>query len=103
MSTVCVSLGGALSLPRRWLAGALLVIVAVLTVPGSYGAIGTGLDPSWVWGINAFRPAGFRFGRDVIFSYGPLGYLTRPLDIARNLPTATFIHFAVHIAIFATA
>jgi hypothetical protein len=49
--------------------------VAVLTIPWSITPITGGLDQSWRWGLNAFSSSSVRFGRDLIFSYGPLGYL----------------------------
>jgi hypothetical protein len=76
--------------------------VAVLTIPWSMAPITGGLDQSWRWGLNAFSNAGVRFGRDLIFTYGPLGYLALPLDIGRNLETAHIVHLVVHASIFAT-
>jgi hypothetical protein len=79
-----------------------VVAVAILTIPWSLTPIAGGLDPSWKWGLNAFSSTGVRFGRDLIFSYGPLGYLAQPLDIGHNLATAHLVHLVVHAAIFAT-
>lgn len=40
---------------------------------------GTGLDISWHWGLNKLNTLPqFIFGRDVVFTYGPLGFLLVP-------------------------
>jgi len=81
---------------------ALIVFVALITIPGSYEPLTGGIDPSWIWGLNAFPDAGFRWGRDLIFSYGPLGYLAHPLDVGKNLQDAVLIQLGVHAAVFGT-
>jgi len=35
----------------------------------------SGLDFSWTYGINLAAEQGLIFGREVLFSYGPFGYL----------------------------
>ena len=37
-----------------------------------------GLDPGWVTGINWARANELRFGPEVVFTYGPWGFLTAP-------------------------
>jgi hypothetical protein len=37
-----------------------------------------GLDPSWQTGLSWARELGLRWGADVLFTYGPLGYLLIP-------------------------
>ncbi len=56
-----------------------VVMAAPLGVTGPY----SGLDPSWVVGINAVRGAGLRFGPDVVFTYGPWGFVDHPLTLSR--------------------
>jgi hypothetical protein len=46
---------------------------------------GTGLDPSWAVALNYLHNAGFRHGRDIAFTYGPLAFLTLPMDFGSNL------------------
>jgi len=76
------------------------IAVAVVTFPGEYLAGESGLDPSWIWGLNAFSRSGIRFGRDLIFTYGPLGYLVRPLAVGENLALGNAVRLGVHAAIF---
>jgi hypothetical protein len=40
-----------------------------------------GLDISWVLALNVGRADGFQFGRDMIFTYGPWGYLDHPAPV----------------------
>lgn len=69
---------------RLW--GLLSVIYLVLiTFPGYYRPIQAGLDPSWVYGLNYLAQSDYVFGQDVVFTYGPLGYLIHPLNIGPNL------------------
>ncbi len=67
-------------------ARAALVIYAALTlVVIRLHPMSTGLDPSWAVGLNYFRNAGFVHGRDIAFTYGPLSFLTLPMDSGDNL------------------
>lgn len=54
-----------------------------------------------MWGLNAFASEGYRWGQDLIFSYGPLGYLARPLEVGNNVIIATAAHLVVHVTVFA--
>jgi hypothetical protein len=38
----------------------------------------TGLDPSWRAGLHVAAVEGLDFGRDLVFTYGPLGFLAYP-------------------------
>jgi hypothetical protein len=60
----------------------------VATFPGWYVPLSPGLDPSWAYGINVLPHTDFVFGRDVVFTFGPLGYLVSPLDVGNNLVQA---------------
>ena len=54
-----------------------LVLFAVyaLTMTVPYGYASLGLDPSWNLAINLLIQQGANFGKDVAFTYGPLGFL----------------------------
>ncbi|HEX2025083.1 MAG TPA: hypothetical protein VHH92_01675 [Actinomycetota bacterium] len=65
-----------------------VAVFAVASFPGDYRPISTGLDPSWIFAINHLPHTEVRFGADVVFSYGPLGYLLTPVDIGTNLVQA---------------
>jgi hypothetical protein len=80
----------------------LIALVALLTFPGDFNPMAGGLDPSWMWGVNAFAAAGLRWGRDLVFSYGPLGFIARPLDVGHNVLYATILRLCVHGVILGT-
>jgi hypothetical protein len=61
-----------------------------------------GIDPAWQWAVNAAASQGTVFGRDLVFTYGPLAFLLAPLDVAANLAVATAFAVAVHIALIVT-
>ena len=87
------------STPRFW--NCLIVcIFLVLTFPGYFSSMRPGLDSSWVYAFNILPHTGFLFGRDVVFTWGPLGFLLGPLNIGSNLIVATGFGLFIH-AIFA--
>jgi hypothetical protein len=76
---------------------------AFVTLPGLYLPLGpAGIDPGWQWAVNQANPTGLVFGRDVVFTYGPLAFLMVPLDIAHHLLTANLFYMAVQ-ALFTAA
>ncbi|MEO6509946.1 MAG: hypothetical protein ABIO16_03070, partial [Nocardioides sp.] len=62
-----------------WLLG-LVVVLAVSGPPNVFGVYG-GLDRSWQVALSLTRPQGLRFGHDLLFTYGPYGFLDYPLPI----------------------
>lgn len=75
----------------------IIVYFLWVTFPGSFGPIQPGLDASWMYGLNYLAQSNHRFGRDVAFTYGPLGYLLVPLNIGPNLVHATVLRIVMHI------
>jgi len=63
----------------------LLLIVALWTFPVLLQTISGGLDNSWRVALHRTTIEGLRYGREVILTYGPLGYLRFPILISRNL------------------
>gem|GEM_PF-1737950 len=62
-----------------WLVVALAALVVALTgVPSIPFTMGPGIDYGWVMGLNMAHALGLKPGVDLIWSYGPLGYLTYP-------------------------
>lgn len=66
----------------------ILIYTIMLTVPllflDVYGIFG-GVDMSWSIGLHKAADAGMVYGRDIVFTYGPLGFLTVPILVKRNL------------------
>ena len=52
------------------------------------------LDPSWRYFLNIAMPEGIKFGRDVFFTYGPLGYLCYLMKLPDN---GAFYWFGVSV------
>ncbi len=60
-------------------AALLLAIILWIVMPsGPYRGL-PGLDGSWVFGLNMGHFSRMNFGRDIVFTYGPLGYLMYPV------------------------
>ena len=83
-------------------------VVAVWSVlvfflfPGGFGSLGVGLDPSWIYAINALRYTDRLPGRDVAFTYGPLGWLLQPAVLGDNMQWALLFRLLLH-GLFAAA
>jgi hypothetical protein len=75
--------------------------LAVFTLPSSLQGAEAGLDPSWVLGLHLAAANGLVYGRDILFSYGPLGFLMFPLLVSTWLWFfAVIVRDLVHIAFF---
>jgi hypothetical protein len=64
------------ALAARYLGGAIgvaaLIVAALFLIPFAPSMPHAGLDPSWVYGVNEAVAQGRVFGRDLIFTFGPL-------------------------------
>ncbi len=60
---------------------ALVVALTALSWPFTYVKGGAGLDNSWVVGLSLAVAHGLAFGRQVIFTYGPLGFSLVPAAV----------------------
>ncbi|MBQ7556659.1 MAG: hypothetical protein IJT00_01220 [Lachnospiraceae bacterium] len=55
---------------------AILTVWYLMSIPDIVSRLlGVSLDPSWRWFLNIAHGKGIVFGRDVFFSYGPLGFV----------------------------
>jgi hypothetical protein len=71
-------------------------------------APGVKLDESWISGLYLASARGFHYGTEIVFTYGPLGYLTLPRFADAGLFTQAVFYvvmsyFAAALAIVATA
>lgn len=78
--------------------------LAALTLPDPLWGIAPGLDSSWNIGLHLAAVNGLIFGRDIIFTYGPLGFLNFPLLISPVLWVISvafidIIHFAFFMSL----
>jgi hypothetical protein len=61
---------------------------AMVTLPSLPVALGTGFDASWEIGLNRAHAQGLVAGRELVFTYGPLGYLLTPEPGYASSPAA---------------
>lgn len=78
-----------LSLLLLW---CVLVALPALPPPG-----GLGLDPSWVLGINQAHVQGLVMGRDLVWTYGPLGFLSDPNPIGQHMGPALLYRLLMYL------
>src|SRR5207248_9608359 len=66
--------------------GALAVgsLLAILSLPLGRTTPGALLDRSFPLGISLAHVNGLRFGKDIVFTYGPLGFLASPQSVFRT-------------------
>ena len=69
------------------------LIVFALTHP-SFELVADGLDPSWQTGLFLGLHHGLVFGRDVVYTYGPLGFLKFPAIYYPSLTLAAWWYVA---------
>lgn len=63
----------------------LLAVQFLLMVPNIvYRLENISLDPSWRYFLNVSWQEGLKFGRDIFFTYGPLGYLCYLMKVPGN-------------------
>ncbi len=59
--------------------GALVALVALLGWPADGFRARTGLDPSWQLAGTFAHTEGLDYGADIVFNFGPLGFLVAPI------------------------
>jgi hypothetical protein len=78
---------------------ALLAYTLVLIVPCSFQGTLPFLDSSWGYDLNYYLHSRFHFGHDLVFSYGPLGFLTNPAHVGNDIQIAACVHAVFLIAL----
>lgn len=63
----------------------ILGIQFLLIVPNVvYKLTGLNLDPSWMYFLNIANTEGYKFGNDIYFTYGPLGFLCYLMNLGNK-------------------
>jgi hypothetical protein len=76
------------------------VAVAALTWPIVSIMPSTGPDASWMAGLYMAHREGLQFGRDIVFTYGPLGFLEVPVLYEQTMWIVAFLYHAlIHVAL----
>ena len=67
----------------------------LVACPVRYWPIENDIDSTWVFASNYAAAHGLAFGRDIVWTSGPLGYLTFPQDLGNNVPQGLLFQFAI--------
>jgi len=62
----------------KFLVFAWFLVVSTLTLPLAGMIPAPGIDNSWQTGLNMAFTRGMQFGKDIVFTFGPLGFLFMP-------------------------
>jgi hypothetical protein len=89
--------GGELDRVPLWAAG---IVVAVLTWRIAMETPAPGLDPSWNAGLAMAVHDGLHFGQDVVFTYGPLGFLQGQIVWFSGLAVLSFFYNSIVFVLF---
>ncbi len=82
-----------------WALGFVLVLILC---PVRYHSASTGIDPSWAVALNLFHAQGIVFGRDVVYTYGPLAWAIAPMPFGDNLESGIAFQIVMWLAFAAT-
>lgn len=83
-----------------WLLGLSIAILAWLP---TFAAPFPGLDVSWWSGLYMAAKDHLQFGQEIVFTYGPLGFLKQPWLFYSDLALAAFVYATVVFLAFCTA
>jgi hypothetical protein len=61
---------------------------------------GIGLDQSWIYAISQAAQKQLIFGQDIIFTYGPLGYLITGATLNENFLQITIFRWLIYLFLF---
>lgn len=77
----------------------LIFLISIFGFKFSFLSNVNSLDPSWVWAINYVSATDiYTWGKDVFFTYGPLGYLIMPALVGNN----TYLGYLFYFVLFFT-
>jgi len=83
----------------------LFIIAALWTLPQALQYPASGLDPSWMISLNIAAADHFQYGKDIVFTLGPYGFLKYPLIMNYPLWLCSvvylyFVHVTFIVAIY---
>lgn len=82
---------------KRYLFALFALWIVLTLIPLPPPTLATGLDPSWAYGLNMAHAQHLVFGRDVVFTFGPLGYLFYPIPRFAEASAAFVLPWAVYV------
>jgi len=78
---------------------AFLAYTLLLLLPVLYQTTFAYLDSSWGYGLNYFLHSRFHFGPDLMFTYGPLGFVNNPQHVSHNIAVALAVKALFWVAL----
>ncbi len=83
--------------------GILIIITAYFFLANlpSIDWLRIGLDPSWAFAISDAAHKQLIFGQDIIFTYGPLGYLIHGTSLNYNFSQIIYFRWLIHLCLLA--
>src|ERR1039458_7163293 len=90
---------GARSVLRRIALLTLAIWCVLAAFPALPPQTRLGLDPSWVLGINLAHAQGLEMGRDLVWPYGPLAYLSIPNPAGQHMWLAFLYRLLVYAVV----
>jgi hypothetical protein len=90
-------------LGRRQVVVTTALVLTAVSLPVQSIDVHAGLDPSWVAAMSLAHVQGVRFGHDLAFTYGPLGFLAVPSEIYLRGAVLGFVYAAVTAALLYSA
>jgi len=89
---ICEHIGG-----NKITGSFLYLIIFITSFPAIGRVIDISLDPSWLYALNYFFFKNMQFGKDIMFTYGPLGFLKGPQPVGNNLLVGICFYFATYM------
>ncbi len=80
-----------------------ILYIFIAFIPHVAQPINTGLDPSWSYAIGEATQKQLIFGKDIIFTYGPLGYLISGSSLEHNFWQITLFRWLIYLLLFAVS
>ena len=81
----------------------LFLIIGILSIPPPLYFPAAGMDPSGVLGINLAFLNHFQYGKDLVYTYGVLGFLAWQMVLDYNLWRASLLFSALSYTIFSVS
>jgi hypothetical protein len=83
---------------QKLLRHSIFLLGSLAAVPSiSHAGSNEGLDPGWMFWVHNAASLGLQWGRDVVFTYGPLGWISQPnTDFRFHLAISTVFVVAMH-------
>ncbi|MCR5623002.1 MAG: hypothetical protein K6G18_14270 [Treponema sp.] len=76
---------------------AIVALFLIASIPGAFAGSGNEFDERWMYLLNFVRKDEYIFGKNIFFTYGPLGFLT----CVRAVKDSLFVGLAWWLAIYA--